>query len=100
MVVQFDNYELVSYYEGSHKRKLPFQLSVVKQFQKVVNLMVAAPNFNELKRVNSLRIHPLKNELVGSWAARVNDQYRLIFRLNEVEKVEIITLEDLTDYHH
>ena len=32
-------------------------------------------------------------------AARVNDQYRLIFRLNEMEEVEIITLEDLTDYH-
>ena len=28
-----------------------------------------------------------------------NDQYRLIFRLNEKEMVEIITLEDLTDYH-
>lgn len=28
-----------------------------------------------------------------------NDQYRLIFRLNEEEMVEILTLEDLTDYH-
>ncbi|MBB3838694.1 plasmid maintenance system killer protein [Runella defluvii] len=28
-----------------------------------------------------------------------NDQYRLIFRLNEKEMVEIITLEDLTAYH-
>jgi plasmid maintenance system killer protein len=81
MVVKFDNYELSAYYEGRYKGKLPFQVSVIKQFQKVVNLMVAAPNFNELKKVNSLRIHPLKNELTGSWAARVNDQYRLIFRL-------------------
>jgi plasmid maintenance system killer protein len=99
MVVEFDNYELVAYYDGSHKGKLPFQVSIIKQFQKIVNLMVAAPNFSELKKVNSLRIHPLKNELAGSWAARVNDQYRLIFRLNEIGKVEIITLEDLTDYH-
>lgn len=99
MIVEFDNNELVTYYEGTHRGKLPFQSSVVRQFQKVVNYMVAAPNFNELKKINSLRIHPLKKELSGKYAARINDQYRLIFRLNEEEMVEILTLEDLTDYH-
>lgn len=62
--------------------------------------MVAAPNFNELKKLNSLRIHPLKNELAGKWAARVNDQYRLVFRLlEEAGAIEVLILEDLTDYH-
>ncbi|NBB20103.1 hypothetical protein GVN20_12125 [Runella sp. CRIBMP] len=51
------------------------------------------------KKINSLRIHPLKKELTGKYAARVNDQYRLIFRLDEEETIEILTLEDLTDYH-
>ncbi|WP_028524841.1 type II toxin-antitoxin system RelE/ParE family toxin [Runella limosa] len=99
MIVEFDNNELVAYYEGTYRGKLPFQSSVVKQFQKVVNYMVAAPNFNELKKINSLRIHPLKKELTGKYAARINDQYRLIFRLNEEGTVEILTLEDLIDYH-
>ena len=62
--------------------------------------MVAAPNFNELKKLNSLRIHPLKKELAGKWAARVNDQYRLVFRLlEEAGAIEVLILEDLTDYH-
>jgi plasmid maintenance system killer protein len=99
MIVEFENNELVAYYKGTHRGKLPFQPSVVRQFQKVVNYMVAAPNFNELKKVNSLRIHPLKKELAGKYAARINDQYRLIFRLDEEEMVEILTLENLTDYH-
>lgn len=99
MIVEFDNNELVAYYEGTHRGKLPFQSSVVRQYQKVVNYMIAAPNFNELKKINSLRIHPLKKELTGKYAARVNDQYRLIFRLDEEGTVEILTLEDLTDYH-
>lgn len=99
MIIEFDNDALVAYYEGTNRGKLPFQGSVIKQFQKVVNYMIAAPSFNELKKVNSLRIHPLKKELTGKYAARVNDQYRLIFRLNETGTVEIITLEDLTDYH-
>ena len=99
MIVQFENNDLVDYYKGSFRGKLPFQISVTKQFQKVVNYMVAAPNFNELRKINSLRIHPLKKELEGKWAARVNDQYRLIFRLDDLDKIEIIILEDLMDYH-
>ena len=99
MVVQFENNDLVDHYKGSFRGKLPFQISFTKQFQKVVNYMVAAPNFNELRKINSLRIHPLKKELEGKWAARVNDQYRLVFKLDNLDKIEIIILEDLMDYH-
>jgi plasmid maintenance system killer protein len=99
MIVQFDNPDLIDYYAGTYRGKLPFQSSVIRQFQKVVNYMVAAPNFSELKKINSLRLHPLKKELEGKWAARINDQYRLIFRLDNEGKIEIVTLEDITDYH-
>lgn len=43
--------------------------------------MMASPDLPSMKKINSLRIHPLERELAGKWAARVNEQYRIVFSL-------------------
>ncbi len=65
MIIEFDNNELVAYYEGTHRGKLPFQSSVVRQYQKVVNYMVAAPNFNELKKNKLTAYSPTQKRING-----------------------------------
>ena len=32
MIIEFENQELVAYYDGSHTGKLPFQPSILRQF--------------------------------------------------------------------
>ena len=76
---------------------------IQNQFRKVVSLFQNTSTFSEIEKINSLRIHPLKNDLAGYYSARINDQYRMIFEIslqeNEKEVLEIIIIEDLTDYH-
>ena len=104
MIIEFDNDDLYKYYIGNFKGKPHYPTIIQNQFRKVVALFQTANSFSEIKKINSLRIHPLKKELSGYYAARVNDQYRMIFELrteesSEEEIVEIIVIEELTDYH-
>jgi plasmid maintenance system killer protein len=103
MIIEFDNDDLYLFYLGTFKGKPKFPMVLQNQFRKVVSLFQNTSTFSEIKKINSLRIHPLKNDLEGYFAARVNDQYRIIFELsveeNGKEIIEIIIIEDLTDYH-
>jgi plasmid maintenance system killer protein len=54
----------------------------------------------ELRQNKSLDFHPLKRELAGKFAVRVNMQYRVVFSLHaDADEIEIIDVEQLTDYH-
>ena len=103
MIIEFDNDDLYHYYLGTFKGKPKFPLVIQNQFRKVVSLFQNTSTFSEIKKINSLRIHPLKNDLVGYYSARINDQYRMIFEVssqeNAKEVLEIIIIDDLTDYH-
>jgi plasmid maintenance system killer protein len=47
-----------------------------------------------------LDVHPLKRDLAGKFAVRVNMQYRVVFSLHaDTDELEIIEVEQLTDYH-
>ena len=42
-----------------------------------------------------LRLHPLKSGRVGQWSVRVSGNWRVVFRFENVEAVDV----DLIDYH-
>ena len=41
------------------------------------------------------RLHPLKGQLKGFWAVTVRANWRIVWRFNDADAVEV----DLTDYH-
>ena len=43
----------------------------------------------------SFRLHPLKGQRSGQWSMRVSDNWRIVFRFQSGEAVDI----DLIDYH-
>ncbi len=98
MIVEFEREELKAFYTGVFKGKPKFNDSVLHQYRKAINLFRSAENFNALKSFSSLRVHKLKDDLSGKWSASVNMQYRIVFSLKE-EKIQIILIENLTDYH-
>jgi plasmid maintenance system killer protein len=100
MTIEFISKELLDFYTGNEKGKPKFQESVLKQYRKVIDLMVSVDNFNDLRKFKSLNLHSLERDLAGKFAVRVNMQYRIIFSLIENEvQIEGLLVEDLTDYH-
>ncbi len=41
------------------------------------------------------RLHPLKGDRAGQWSARVSGNWRVVFRFEDGEAVDV----DLVDYH-
>ncbi|QJD78452.1 hypothetical protein [Spirosoma rhododendri] len=41
----------------------------------------------------------MKRDLEGKYAVRVNMQYRVIFSIDEEGEIQVLLIEQLTDYH-
>lgn len=77
--------------------------ALTKQVQKVIRFISTAAIFSDLQRIGSLNIEALGGNRNGYWSARINDQYRLIFRTEptEVEPKDIsaIILTEITNHY-
>ncbi len=56
-----------------------------------------ATSLDDLRAPPSNRLHPLKGNLAGYWAIRINDQYRVIFVWVQAEQNAYRV--EITDYH-
>ena len=96
MKVFFETQELASLYKADPehligKQKIP--VVVVKQYQKKVNILISITGLNELYSFRSLNFEALKGNREGQYSIRLNKQYRLLFRINKNEELEIIIIE-------
>ncbi len=64
-----------------------------KQYQKKVNILISITGLNELYSFRSLNFEALKGNREGQYSIRLNKQYRLLFRINKNEELEIIIIE-------
>lgn len=99
MDVRFTKQQLEDWYTGNFAGKQPFSSDVLKQYRKTVNQLAAAPNLATLRTIKGLNLHELKRDLAGKYAVRVNKQYRVVFTWTKDGALEIIDIDDLTDYH-
>ncbi|WP_461070201.1 type II toxin-antitoxin system RelE/ParE family toxin [Spirosoma horti] len=88
-----------NWFTEDYSGKQPFSAAVLKAYQKTVRKLDAADSVTILKQNKSLDFHSLKRELAGKYAVRVNMQYRIVFSLTQEGELEIIDIEQLTDYH-
>jgi len=58
-------------------------------------MLSAVRNEEDLRQQPYHRVHPLKGGLRGYWSARISRNWRIIFRCQNNEVVDI----DLVDYH-
>ena len=65
--------------------------------EKVENLLFALNNAHgpEEMRLPGFRLHPLKGELRGYWSATVRANWRIIWRFENGDALDV----DLVDYH-
>ncbi|MEZ5025711.1 MAG: type II toxin-antitoxin system RelE/ParE family toxin [Chitinophagales bacterium] len=100
MIVKFNNDYLEKIYQNKETRKKPlYNEEVVIQFKKKVQILKLIESTQELKKFKSLRFKPLKGERKGLFSIRVNQAYRLEFKIINEQTIEIIIIEELSNHY-
>lgn len=77
--------------------------ALVKQVQKTIRFIATTPSFSSLQQIRSLNLEVLSGDRSGYWSARINDQYRLIFRTEpigvEPKEITTIILTEITNHY-
>lgn len=93
MICSFADKETQKIYEQQISKKLP--MSIQKIALRKLILLDHAESLQDLKVPPGNRLEALKGNRLGQYSIRINDQYRICFRMSgmSVEDVEIV------DYH-
>ncbi len=94
MIVEFEKEYLRDLYSTgrSSDKKHRFQPDVVKRYKKGIDNLKWASKKEDLFRINSLNFEALKGDKIGLFSIRVNDQYRIEFKLSEFSDEQILTI--------
>ena len=79
--------------EQDRRQQLPGDL--VPKLRRVLTLLDEARNPGDLAFQPGYRLHPLKGDMAGLWSIRVSGNWRVVFRFEDNEAVDV----DLVDYH-
>jgi toxin HigB-1 len=77
--------------------KLP--VAVIRSARRKLTLLRAAPDERSLRNWKSLHYEKLKGGRAGERSIRLNDQYRMIFVLNEEANPPTVRITAIEDYH-
>jgi toxin HigB-1 len=84
--------------ESDEAGQTSLPVAVIKSARRKLVLLRAAPDDRSLRSWKSLHYEKLKGDREGRRSVRLNDQYRLIFTLNESVPATI-TILTIEDYH-
>ena len=99
MRIDFEDDDLRRLYEDRdfvHPRIGP---EITKAFRKAVNRLVAAESEVDLRKYTALRYKKLQGDQAGCRSVRLNDQWRLILRVEADESGRLLILIEIVDYH-
>lgn len=77
--------------------KMP--VGVIKSARRKLVVLRSAVDDRSLRNWKSLHYEKLKGDREGQRSIRLNDQYRLIFTLDETTDPHTITVLEIEDYH-
>jgi len=83
--------------DQAHETKLP--ISVIQSCRNKLDVLESAPDERTLRNWRSLHYEKLKGNRDGQRSIRLNDQWRLIFELDDNETPPIIKILSIEDYH-
>lgn len=76
-----------------------FDAAIVKAFRKRIQLIRAAADERAFYAMKSLHYEKLKGDRDGQHSMRLNDQWRLILRVDQDEKGKLVVIISIIDYH-
>ena len=77
--------------------KLPFP--VIKSCREKLIAIEAAPDERTLRNWKSLRFKKLEGDRNGQRSIRINDQWRIVFTINDASVPPTLTILAIEDYH-
>ena len=83
--------------EDAGKTKLP--VPVIKSARRKLTALKAAPDDRALRNWKSLHYEKLKGDREGQRSIRLNDQYRMVFELDESTTPPTARILAIEDYH-
>ena len=100
MQLKFNNDYLELLFLGKETKKKPmYNEEVLIQFKKKVQILQLIESTHELNKFKGLRFKPLKGKKIGLYSIRINQAYRLEFKIINELTIEIIIIEDLTNHY-
>ncbi|WP_057972272.1 type II toxin-antitoxin system RelE/ParE family toxin [Lysobacter antibioticus] len=98
MEVQFEDPSLERL-ETDPKYTAGLDAALVKIFRRRMQFIRASPDERAFYAMKSLHYEKLKGDLVGQRSMRLNDQWRLLLRLEEDDKGKLVVIVSIADYH-
>lgn len=94
-IVGFGNKETEAFVKEGKVSKRCKWANIKRIVARKVDIILFANSLKDLKAPPNNNLEKLKGDLLGYWSIRINDQFRLIFRIvdKRIEDIEV------TDYH-
>lgn len=83
--------------EEAGKTKLP--VAIIKSARRKLTVLRAAIDDRSLRNWKSLHYEKLKGDREGLRSIRLNDQFRMVFVLDESANPQAVTIIAIEDYH-
>ena len=83
--------------EEAGATRLP--IAVIKSARRKLMVLRAATDDRSLRNWKSLHYEKLRGDRDGLRSIRLNDQYRMVFELNEKTNPQTVTIVSIEDYH-
>ena len=99
MRVKFATSDLQQLYEDEAFVSPRFGRDLVRAYRKNVGFAAAAASEQDLRNYRALRLEKLRGDRAGQHSIRLNDQWRLILRLETDDEGRVIVLIEIVDYH-
>ena len=97
-----DEYLKSLYQNGLSIGKPKFNQEIELKFIRRVIQMEQAINTNDLRALKSLHFEKLSGKFNGKYSIRVNEAFRIIFRIekdNNNIRIEVICIEELSNHY-
>jgi len=72
---------------------------VARAFRKVMNVIRSATDERDIREMKSLRMEKLKGDRSGQISLRINEQWRLIIRIEPGHPKNTVLVVGMEDYH-
>ena len=79
--------------EQDRANQVPGELAT--RLRRILTALGEARRPGDLANRPGYRLHPLKGDMAGLWSVRVSGNWRVVFRFEDREAVDV----DLVDYH-
>jgi proteic killer suppression protein len=98
MEVSFEDDELDRLEVGPGSGK--FCQAIIKAYRRRIQQIRDATSLQDFYPLKSLHFEKLRGDRIGEWSMRLNDQWRLIMRIDESGVQVAIVICGIEDYHH